>query len=96
MTKNIRQSNVSGNNIVVSGSGNIVVGGSSPTPPTQRIQITESTDETNILQENITGNNIVVSGDKPASPTTDDATLDRIWHKIKSRLSRPTPPESEA
>ena len=91
MNKNIRQSNITGNNIVVSGSGNIVVGGNLHT---QRIQITESTDETNILQENITGDNIVVSGD--ASPTTDDATLDRIWHKIKSRLSRPTPPESEA
>lgn len=74
--KNIRQSNVSGNNIVVSGNGNIVTGGNvvmGGSSPTQRIQITESNDETNILQENITGDNIVVGGDKPSSPTNPES-----------------------
>lgn len=58
--KNIQQRNVSGNNIVVSGNGNIVSGGNLRV---QRVQITESDEDTNIIQENVTGNNIVSSGD---------------------------------
>lgn len=78
--KNIHQRNVSGHNIVVSGSGHIVVGGNLHT---QRIQTADGSDETNIVQESITGNNIVSSGDNLI--IGDDASN-----------PSPTKPESDA